>query len=197
MAYLSHPLTVNQVSYLAGLYEAEGAFIAGTPSKPRTPVVILGMTDCDVVKRVGEMLRVAVLTVKAGSARWKTVYRVHLNGGRAVSFLKLLHPYMGERREAQIQALMDCYKPRNAYPHDTYSLIRDQGHDLDRYWIAGLCEGEGYFTRTRDVKPYGTYFYPEVVISSTDLDVVRRSQQIICTRYEVDVKIHSPKQSKW
>jgi len=143
MAYLSHPLTANQVSYLAGLYEAEGAFIPGSPSKPRVPIVILGMTDEDVVKRVGELLHVAVLKVKPGSERWKPVYRAHLNGGRAVSFMNLLQDYMGERRRVQIQAAIDCYKPYYNYHHDTYERVEEGTEDLDRYWLAGYFEGEG------------------------------------------------------
>jgi hypothetical protein len=196
MAYRSHPLTANQVSYLSGLYEAEGAFIAGSPSKPRVPIVILGMTDEDTVQRVGELLRVAVLRVKPRNERWKSVYRVHLNGGRAVSFMTLLQSSMGERRRAQISEAIECYKTLYNYPYDKYVLLHEEDQDIERHWLAGYCEGEGYFGLIKQKKSYGTYFYPIVVINSTDIDVIEQTRQIICSRYNISISIYKPKQKR-
>jgi LAGLIDADG-like domain len=196
MAYLSHPLTANQVSYLAGLYEAEGAFIAGSPSKPRVPIVILGMTDEDVVQRVGGLLRVAVLRVKPGSERWKPVYRVHLNGGRAVSFMTLLQSCMGERRRLQINEAIECYKTHYNYSYDKYLLVHEEDQDVEKHWLAGYYEGEGYFGLTKQVKRYGTYFYPIVVVNSTDIDVIEHVRQIVCLRYDININIYKSKQKR-
>ena len=94
----NHLLLSNEIACLAGLLEAEGAFIARTPSKPRTPILILGMTDRDVIERVAGLLGVTITTVRPGKDGWKSVYRVHLNGGRAMSFMQLIRPLMGSAK---------------------------------------------------------------------------------------------------
>lgn len=45
-------LTGNQLHWLAGLLEAEGSFVTGSPTEPRTPKLVINMTDLDVMQAV-------------------------------------------------------------------------------------------------------------------------------------------------
>lgn len=184
-----HLLLSNEIAYLAGLLEAEGAFIAGTPSKPRSPLLILGMTDQDVIDRVAGLLGVTSTTVRPGKEGWKTVYRVHLNGGRATSFLQLIQPFMGRRRQEQLRVAIACYQPKYFYPHHTYSRVESSLDECDRQWLAGYSEGEGYFATINQRKRYGEYHYPVMVLSSTDYDVLERARDVIGSRYGVKVSV--------
>jgi hypothetical protein len=45
----------------------------------------------------------------------------------------------------------------------------------DRYWLAGLLEGEGSFHTSTHRKPSGTHNYAIIEVSMTDEDVIRRA----------------------
>ena len=56
-------------------------------------------------------------------------------------------------------------------------------NDKDLYWLAGIIEGEGCYTWLKRV------YKPQVMISMTDEDVVRRCAEIMGTSC---VKTHPP-----
>ena len=58
----------------------------------------------------------------------------------------------------------------------------------DLSWIAGLLEGEGSFSLAYKKSPYNEYYYPRIVISMTDEDVIQRAA-IIMGAKQVYVKI--------
>ena len=57
------PISERDLCWLAGLLEGEGSFIAGPPSAPRTPAVVLSMVDRDVVARAADLLDASVNVV--------------------------------------------------------------------------------------------------------------------------------------
>src|SRR5687767_12657757 len=91
-------LAGNQLSWLAGLLEGEGAFTSGTPLRPRRPQVSVTMTDHDVIERVANMFGVTVSVYRPGTERIKPRHGTMLVGGSAASLMKLLYSVMGERR---------------------------------------------------------------------------------------------------
>ena len=89
--------------WLAGLLEGEGSFLKPPPSSPASPRVAVEMTDRDVVERVGRVLgAIAQPMPDRNNPRWKPTYRALIGGERAADLMRLLHPLMGLRRQAQI-----------------------------------------------------------------------------------------------
>jgi hypothetical protein len=48
--------------------------------------------------------------------------------------------------------------------------------ETELYWLAGLLEGEGYFTANRSNG--GKYLYPKIELCMTDEDVVRKAHKV-------------------
>jgi len=99
------------VAWLAGLLEGEGSFMAGPPSHPRAPVVVVSMTDFDIVARVARVFRVQPLLLRRRNVRWRDAYEARSRGRRAVEVMGAVRPHMGERRRAQIDRAIACYRP--------------------------------------------------------------------------------------
>jgi hypothetical protein len=105
------PITDADLQWLAGPLEGEGTFLAGPPSRPRSPAIQFWMTDRDVVERAAAMLDSAVMPVAARRKGWKTAYAVRISGQRAVRWVKRLRPLMGQRRREQIDRATATYAP--------------------------------------------------------------------------------------
>jgi hypothetical protein len=105
--FVTVPRPVKQIPtldlyWLAGLLEGEGSFIAGPPSAPRTPALVLTMADRDIVDRAAELLDCAVSMIPARRNGWRDAYCVRVRGPRAVEWMRRLRPLMGHRRQTQI-----------------------------------------------------------------------------------------------
>lgn len=104
-----------QTAWLAGLLEGEGCFLLVTSRHGKArreysyPHVVVTMTDRDVIERVGKLLSAPVQTLRpspAGVSK-KIQYRVKVGNVRAVALMKQIRPYMGERRGAKIDELLE------------------------------------------------------------------------------------------
>jgi hypothetical protein len=100
-----------EIAWLAGLLEGEGSFMPGPPSNPRMPIVCLAMNDADVMARVGRLLGRKVVPLRRRSEHWQQSYQLRVQGAKAVSWMTLLRPLMGSRRQAQIDRALACYDP--------------------------------------------------------------------------------------
>lgn len=98
------------LAWLAGLLEAEGTFIAPTPSAPRFPIVACQMTDRDVVERVASMFGTTVNAIPRGGVR-RTLHVTRIKGSRAALLMGEIAPAMGERRSLAIAAALNRYSP--------------------------------------------------------------------------------------
>lgn len=104
-------LTETEVAWLAGLLEGEGSFLDAPPSSPRSPRLVVSMTDLDVIERVAKCFGVSyVKNDRRNPDRWKTCYVVKISGTRAMAMMKLLYPYMGQRRRQKIDEILEKYK---------------------------------------------------------------------------------------
>jgi hypothetical protein len=70
----SRYLTGNRLSWLAGLLEGEGSFVAGKLSKARQPRIAVAMTDRDIIERVANMLDVSVGKRKSQHEHHKQIF---------------------------------------------------------------------------------------------------------------------------
>ncbi|MBE2271111.1 MAG: hypothetical protein IAE80_22935 [Anaerolinea sp.] len=103
--------------WLAGILEAEGSFCPAPPSAPNSPYISLAMTDEDIVARVGDIFDVKHQLIRRRDTHHKDYYLLRLKGMRAVEFMRLLYPKMGQRRQAQIARVIDTYQPHDASNH--------------------------------------------------------------------------------
>jgi hypothetical protein len=99
-----------QLSWLAGLLEAEGTFLRPVSSKMRAPAVACLMTDQDTVERVGTLFGTGVFEHRR-SVRTRPMFSTRLRGFRAAQLMNDLLPLMGQRRRAAINEALDSYKP--------------------------------------------------------------------------------------
>ncbi len=102
----------KELYWLAGLLEGEGSFMKGPPSSPRQPIVVLPMTDQDVVERAARLFDRAVLSWDRRSAQpRKRVFITTIKGMAAVMVMRTMHPLMGTRRRTQIEAALAAPAP--------------------------------------------------------------------------------------
>ena len=96
--------------WLVGLFEGEGTFIPGAPSQPRRASVIVVTTDEDVIARAAKLMGTSYFERKrkTAPAHWKPIFEARLRGGAAVRFMDAVRPYMGARRQVQIDRATAC-----------------------------------------------------------------------------------------
>lgn len=118
-------MEVHELRWLAGLLEGEGSFMRGPPSAPNSPAIGLCMTDIDVVQHAALLLGNPYIHIRTDSrGKWKTAYQFRCRGRRAVEFMLLLKPHMGERRRKQIEEALRDYIYREA-GDNTRKLTRE------------------------------------------------------------------------
>jgi len=108
-------MTEPELAWLAGILEGEGSFILSTSRwqgrKYRYARIALTMTDQDVVEKArvisGADCKLFEPTLKANR---KQQYRLWIDGKNAVRLMNLLHPYMGNRRKAQIDEVLSRHE---------------------------------------------------------------------------------------
>ena len=114
------PILDEDLHWLAGLLEGEGSFLAGPPSAPRSPAVQVAMADRDIVERAGALLGVAVMVVPSRREGWRTAYSARVRGAPAVLWMERLRPFMGQRRQGQIDRAIASWGP------DPRQLLNDE-----------------------------------------------------------------------
>lgn len=101
-------MTNEELAWLAGLLEGEGAFVAG--STHARVSVALHMTDLDVVEKAATLMGSKVtgpFTRKDQPSHWKPSWRTSVQDiATAEALCCRLLPLMGERRRTQIARLL-------------------------------------------------------------------------------------------
>lgn len=111
----------TDIAWLAGLLEGEGYFARGEHKPPRRPQVVLSlqMTDEDVVLRAqmiaGLLNRTTFKRPDHRSDRFSDMYGWSVHGDEAMRIMRLVRPYMGQRRGAKIDAILSA--PPGTYSH--------------------------------------------------------------------------------
>jgi hypothetical protein len=131
-------ISSNDLCWLAGLLEGEGCFVYDD-----SPGIRVGMTDLDVVQRVALLLgnrrvRGPYNRSTHGSLN-KDVYYVECWSGPAIEIMKAILPYMGVRRSAKINEIIDRWTtaPTKGHKFGEGSLARC--HPEKRHYANGLC----------------------------------------------------------
>lgn len=116
---MSNPSDTD-IAWLAGLLEGEGHFSChnkGDGHLRKSIGIQLKMTDEDVVLRAA-----ALLGARAHENNWardnrdhQTVWRCAVSGAKAERIMRLVRPYMGQRRGAKIDEILAA--PVGTYSH--------------------------------------------------------------------------------
>ena len=103
----------NNIDWLAGLLEGEGCFSIQRPNrKGRSPypTITLAMTDEDIVRHAAEIFGITYRHHKYTKS-FKSVWVCTVTCSRAETWMTILRPYMGKRRQQQIDAALK-YRPK-------------------------------------------------------------------------------------
>jgi hypothetical protein len=101
-------MTDIELAWLAGLLEGEGSFINQTSRwRGRRYIyvrVCIQMTDLDIIERVRTVTGVPnkIFEPKITISGRKQMYRFWIDGQKAYDLMTLLRPFMGHRRQGQI-----------------------------------------------------------------------------------------------
>ena len=106
-------------AWLAGILEGEGSFIITKSGRNRYPCISLGMTDYDIIERVGDVWGKnpsGPYSYKCQSGKQQTPYwYVRVSGKEAVKWINRILPFMGNRRRVKIRELLTIWKQRTIY----------------------------------------------------------------------------------
>ena len=110
--------TSEDIAWAAGLFEGEGCIFQGKgrPRKDGTillyPRMTLNTTDQDVLNKFAKIVGVGgIKIVETKEAHWKTQYQWWLTNTEEVkSLLKQFRPYLGKRRLAKADQVLEDYE---------------------------------------------------------------------------------------
>ena len=96
----------SDLYWLAGLLEGEGYFTI--VSNSGSPSAQVSMTDRDVVERAAHLMgsNINIRHYSSKNPKWKDQYRAYLCGNKAIEFMEMIHPLMGDRRKVQIDRVL-------------------------------------------------------------------------------------------
>jgi LAGLIDADG-like domain len=153
-----NPMTPEDVAWVAGLLEGEGAFVGNG----RRNAIRVMMTDLDVLEQVQRITgcgNIYKVTRRAGHHKQAYVWSIRRNR-HVAELAACITPFLSTRRRDQL-AHMGLLNGAPVRP-----LYRNL-HGAAAAWVAGLIEGEGCLGiyRTSDVK---------IEVASIDRDVLDR-----------------------
>src|SRR5688572_1418342 len=107
-------LSPTDVAWLAGLLEGEGSFYLNKNHVNgmvyRYPVIVVNMTDRDVIERVASLFGTGVYDLPSYQEGRQPAFRTQITGKRAAALMVDLFPYMGRRRAARITDVLNEYR---------------------------------------------------------------------------------------
>jgi len=95
--------------WLVGILEGEGTFLKALPSKKNKISIQLQMTDEDIVNRVAKLLGVAYYKCMPKKKHHKVSFRCAITGFKAAELMEKIKPFMGSRRQLQIEKVIASY----------------------------------------------------------------------------------------
>jgi methionyl-tRNA formyltransferase len=126
---MEYDLDYAEVQWLAGLLEGEGYFgmkPAREPGphrpngEPPRPTIRLEMTDLDVVQRVATRFfndnAVNAIDRRESRPNSSVTYKTGVSGERAIEIMRRIRPFLGSRRGATVDALIEAFPPKYRAP---------------------------------------------------------------------------------
>lgn len=127
-------MTETEIAWLAGLLEGEGCF-----SYVCSPTIVLGMTDEDIVKRVGNAAGRHIRGPYQYAHNRKPVFYCNIHGVPAVEIMRAIRPYMGARRGAKIDEILAKYAIAPGKGHKLGTGLKPTCHPNSKHYADGMC----------------------------------------------------------
>ena len=121
----------DTTEWLAGLLEAEGSFFQ---CNRNYPICTISMIDEDIIARVAAHIDAHCRIEKKGLGR-QLLYICRVDGISAVTVMQRIYPFMGLRRQAQIEAALRDYAPLGhvvGERHGRATLTNDEVREIYR-----------------------------------------------------------------
>lgn len=134
-----------EIAWLAGLLEGEGCFYS--QGRSNGCGLILGMTDKDVVEKAANLVGGKVRTKSEKRPNHKPAWAFHLTGDTAVSVMKQVLPYMGQRRSQKIKEVLEKAANRRTPSEQWHEKVRSGKLNLSE---MGKRSGEARRQRRRN-----------------------------------------------
>tara|TARA_R100000664_G_scaffold1844_2_gene4816 strand:- start:4249 stop:4551 length:303 start_codon:yes stop_codon:yes gene_type:complete len=99
---------MNELPYLAGVFDGEGSMGVWSKGKDKSPAFRLQveMADGDVVLKFLTYFKKGSLTARQRDDKYKIMYHWRVNGEEAKDIAREMLPYLSRRRQAQfVEAL--------------------------------------------------------------------------------------------
>ena len=183
-------ITINgkDLLWLAGLLEGDGCFdqrkVHGESPAPR---ISIGLIDEDTIKKVSKIWGSSYYQTPPRKEKEKVIYKSMISGSKALHIMKLLQPYMGERRSLKILGLtqkMDIFLAlKHPGPPLTKYKVKITGNyseeALSNFYLSGLLEAEGSFLKGPPSSPND----PKISIQMSDKDIINKVANMWETGY--------------
>lgn len=125
----------EELYWVAGLLEGEGWF---TLVSKHYPMIGVKMTDRDVIMKASNILSSGMLCMNPalginsqGLNSFKDQYYIHVTGKKAIEWMLLLYPIMGERRQARIKEVLKVWNDRpRTWTHKSLHALKAQVSEL-------------------------------------------------------------------
>jgi hypothetical protein len=165
------------LAWVAGYLEGEGCFHLQQVDNQRFglyryPRVIAACTDLDVLQRLQRASGVGRIVGPTRRGTNSPMWRWTVSTTReAVELMEAIYPFMGQRRRARIDEILDAMGRTMSRRLGGRTL---GGRTLDHHlWVVGFLEAEGsFYWMTFRKGKYGPYYYPRVAAGGTDRDVI-------------------------
>lgn len=108
-------MKIKELTWAAGLLEGEGCFREKHTQNRKGgsnyyyPHIQCNMTDEDVIRKLHDTVGVGTVSGPHFRGKNKPSWTWQVTGGHAASLMLLLRPYMGERRTAKIDHILNAY----------------------------------------------------------------------------------------
>lgn len=96
-------------AWAAGVLEGEGSFVRRSKN---SCAISCEMTDLDILVRLQGLFGGSIYEVRKRKDHWKDCWVWRLNGANAVPVMRAILPFMGVRRTARIESLLDSFQSR-------------------------------------------------------------------------------------
>lgn len=106
-ADLSH-LTPTEIGWLAGLLDGEGFFALAKVGRYGYPSVGVNMTDEDIIQHFCALTGTTYAMQRRQPDR-KNIFCVNTSGRKALAIMRVIFPYMGQRRKTKIAQIWADY----------------------------------------------------------------------------------------
>lgn len=108
-------IALHEAMWLAGILEGEGSFICDNINTKVSlrPRISMCTTDEDVARKVAKLLDTRVYGPYKKLKPRKPVWSCAVTGLKAGEYMRVLKPYMGIRRQAKIQEILNQWNPQN------------------------------------------------------------------------------------